>query len=368
MKKVLIADNDSVICSMLKRVLPGVSDGLETIIAGNGKEAVEIIKSHDISLVIAEIAMPGMDGIELLSDIRANYSHIPVFLMTAFGTAEIKGKIDAIGYEGYFEKPLNIEHLTKCIRKEINSEIEGKINGISLPSYLQVLEREKKTCTLLLSSAKKNGKLFFLNGELVHAETGMLKNEDAAYEIVSWDGTVIRIKAGCRRKKGAIKQSLKKILMEGLKKRRKSQISNNPVNAKKAVSPKAVAVKNTKKPLSKSRVAKQKPLKRGVPVTDRLKTILQNTGDIIEYAIFTDKGSLVERHSKSGDVLKCKASSYLQFSEHLNELVHGGILRYIVLTKEDNLHYIMFAYKKRRITVAVKPGFKTDKFLKKIAA
>ena len=144
MKKVLIADNDSVICSMLKRVLPGVIDGLETIIAGNGKEAVEIIKSHDISLVIAEIAMPGMDGIELLSNIRANYSHIPVFLMTAFGTAEIKGKIDAIGYEGYFEKPLNIEHLTKCITKEINSEIEGKINGISLPSYLQVLEREKK--------------------------------------------------------------------------------------------------------------------------------------------------------------------------------------------------------------------------------
>ena len=129
-----------------------------------------------------------------------------------------------------------------------------------------------------------------------------------------------------------------------------------------------MAAKNTKKPSSTSKIPKQKPLKRGAPVTDRLKTILHNTGDIIEYAIFNDKGSLVEQHSKSGDVVKCKASSYLEFSEHLNELVNGGILRYIVLTKEDNLRYIMFAYKKRRIAVAVKPGFETHEFLKKIAA
>ena len=215
MNNVLITDSDSVVCSMLTRALSDISSDLKAVIAKNGQEAIDAIKQESISLIMAEIALPDMDGIDLLTYFRANYSHIPVILMTAFGTPEIKKKIDAIGCSAYFEKPLNIERLKKSIQEEIDMDIEGKINGISLPSYLQMLETEQKTCTLLLSSGKKNGKLFFRKGKLIDAETGVLKNEDAAHEIISWDGTVIRIKAGCDRKEGEIKQSLKTVLMEG---------------------------------------------------------------------------------------------------------------------------------------------------------
>jgi len=341
-KKVLIADNDSVTCGMLKRVLKDFSGELEIVTAENGKEASGIISKDDISLVITELDMPVMDGFELLSHIRFNHSHIPVFVMTAFGTPEIKARIDAIGYAGYFEKPLNIEFLTKRTFEEIDSEIEGKINGISIPSYLQIVEKERKTCTLLLTSGEKKGKLFFLNGELVSAETGILKNEDAAYEIVGWNGTDVSIKNGCQNKKGTIKQSLKNILMEGLKNREK----------------------NT----DKKKKPKQKPLGKSVSASTRLKNILKSTGGIIEYVIFNDKGSLIARHSRSGDILKCRASAYLKFAEHLNDLVNGGILRYIVLTMENNLRYIMFKYKNSRIAIAVEPGFKADDFLKRILA
>jgi len=346
-KKVLIADNDSVTCSMLKRVLMDFSGELEIVIAGNGKEASDIIGKDDISLVITELDMPVMDGFELLSYIHSNHSHIPVFVMTAFGTPEIKARIDVIGYAGYFEKPLNIESLTKHIFEEVNSEIEGRINGISLPSYLQIVEKERKTCTLLLTSGEKKGKLFFLNGELVSAETGILKNEDAASEIVGWNGTDVSIKNGCRKKKGAIKQSLKNILMEGLKNRKK--------NSTNAFLP------------ERAEITKSKPNKNASAST-RLKKILKSTGGIIEYVIFNDKGSLTARYSRSGNVLKCRASAYLKFAEHLNDLVSGGILRYIVLTMENNLRYIMFKYKNSGIAIAVEPGFKADDFLKRISA
>ncbi len=347
MKKILIADNDSVTCGMLKRVLKDFSGELEIVTAGNGKEASDIIGEDDISLVITELDMPVMDGFEFLSHIRSNDSHIPVFVMTAFGTPEIKARIDAIGYAGYFEKPLNIEFLIKRIFEEVNSEIEGKINGISIPSYLQIVEKERKTCTLLLTSGEKKGKLFFLNGELVSAETGILKNEEAAYEIVGWNGTDVSIKNGCQNKKSTIKQSLKNILMEGLKK-----LEKNSTNA----------FLTDRAEITKSRPGKS------VSVSVRLKNILKNTGGIIEYVVFNDKGSLIVKYSRSGNVLKCRASAYLKFAEHLNDLVSGGILRYIVLTMENNLRYIMFKYKNSGIAIAVEPGFKADDFLKKISA
>ena len=196
----------------------------------------------------------------------------------------------------------------------------------------------------------------------------MLKNEDAAYEIVSWDGTVNRVTAGCCEKKGEIKEPLKNILMEGLKKRVKTSVNTSAVNSSKASKKKINVTKSLNKSSSIKKITKQPSRNNHVSALDRLKSIIQDTGDIVEYAIFSDRGSLLANHSKSDGILKCRASSYVQFSEHLNHLVIGGKLRYIVLSKEDNIRYIMFAHEKARITVAVTPGFRTEEFLKKIAA
>lgn len=363
MNNVLIADSDSVVCSMLTRALSDISDDLQPVTAKNGQAAVDALKTDHIDLVITEIALPDMDGIQLLTHIRTNYPRIPVFLMTAFGTSEIKKQIDAIGYTAYFDKPLNIEHLKKSIQKAIDLDIEGKINGISLTSYLQVLAGERKTCTLLVSAGRKRGNLFFQKGELVYAETGALKNEDAAYEMISWNGTVIRIKAGCDKKEGEIKQPLKAILMAGLKKQKTK--SNDSL---KIATSRAAASMSSKQSSSMHKMPHQKPPKRNSSELERLLDLLRHNNDILEYAVFSDKGSLMAKHLKSDDVLKCNASSYLKFSQKLNPLVNGGKLRYIMLTKEDNSRYIMFAHEKTRITAAVKPGFKTKEFLKKIAA
>jgi YesN/AraC family two-component response regulator len=216
-KNVLIVDDDAVTRGLLSRVLKPHSADFKISTANNGKEAIDIIIADKIDLVITDIQMPEMDGLQLLSYISSNHPEIPVFVMTAFETPEIKSKINAIGSSQYFEKPLNMDTLTDCILEEINAGAEGKISGISLASFMQLVEMEKKTCTLTITFRNKQGHMYFKKGELISAVTGDLKNEKAAYEMISWDKAAIDIIEVCKKNIKEIKLPLINILMEGLK-------------------------------------------------------------------------------------------------------------------------------------------------------
>jgi hypothetical protein len=78
---------------------------------------------------------------------------------------------------------------------------------------------ESKTCTLTVtaSQGKKTGSLYFLEGTMIDAQTQDLEGEDAAYEIVSWEDTKIKIVNTLRKEEKKISQPLMNILMEGAK-------------------------------------------------------------------------------------------------------------------------------------------------------
>ncbi len=217
MKKILIVDDDSITRGLLSRVLDSHKKNFSVITSEDGKDAAEIIKDQKIDLVITDLQMPVVDGFKLLAHMSKDHPEIPVFVMTAFGTPDVDSKIKVIGPSRYFKKPLNMDTLTECIFEELEAGAEGEIRGISLPSFLQLVEMEKKTCTLRVTSEDKTGSLYFTKGEIFDAEAKDLKNEEAAYELLSWERPEIKIEDYNKRTKKEIKQPLMNILMEGLK-------------------------------------------------------------------------------------------------------------------------------------------------------
>ncbi|MDY6823404.1 MAG: response regulator [Thermodesulfobacteriota bacterium] len=217
MKKVLIVDDDSVSRGLLSRVMKPYAKDFEILTAKNGEEAANMMTESSIDLIISDLQMPVMDGFQLLEYIEQNYPGTPVFLMTAFGSAETEEKAYALGAFKYFEKPLNMDVLTDAIFEQLNSGAEGKINGISLASFLQLMEMEKKTCTLRITTEDHTGNMYFREGQLINAATDQLKSLEAAFEMLTWDQITIEIEGICRKKEKEIKQPLMNILMEGLK-------------------------------------------------------------------------------------------------------------------------------------------------------
>lgn len=212
-KKVLIVDDDPVIRSLLLGKLR-TFDNLTVLTAENGKVARTILNIIKIDLVITDLEMPEMNGLELLSFMNRSHPQIPAIVLSWCITEELEREIIALGASRYMEKPLDIDALAEMVFEELSSGARGRIQGISTAAFLQLMEIEEKTCTLTVRSDHRVGYLYFLKGGLIAAETGNLRGEDAAYDIINWENSAIEIENVCRYKKKEISKPLMLILME----------------------------------------------------------------------------------------------------------------------------------------------------------
>ena len=116
MYNILICDDEKDIVSALKIYLTGEGYGLYE--AYDGKEALEVIKNNEIHLVLMDIMMPNMDGIEAVSKIR-EICNIPVIFLTAKGedTDKILGL--NIGADDYVTKPFNPVELLARVKSQL---------------------------------------------------------------------------------------------------------------------------------------------------------------------------------------------------------------------------------------------------------
>lgn len=105
----LVEDNREILYYMQKEL----SVKYNILLATNGVEALEILKEKTVQLVISDIMMPLMDGIELCKKIKTdlNYSHIPIILLTAKNSLQSKIEGLEVGADAYIEKPFSFEHL-----------------------------------------------------------------------------------------------------------------------------------------------------------------------------------------------------------------------------------------------------------------
>ena len=115
------------------------------------------------------------------------------------------------------EKLVKTKVLNEKIFKEFDADKKNRIYGISISSFLQMAMFEKISCTLEIKTTGKIGRLFLLQGKLIAAETGRLKNKAAAYEILSWENTSVELREQSEKKTDEINQGLLEIISETLK-------------------------------------------------------------------------------------------------------------------------------------------------------
>ncbi|MBQ2900798.1 MAG: response regulator transcription factor [Agathobacter sp.] len=116
MYNVLVCDDEKDIVSALKIYL--TSEGYNVFEASNGKEAVEVVESEEIHLVLMDIMMPVMDGIQAMVKIREK-SNVPVILLTAKGEDTDKVLGLTVGADDYITKPFNPVELQARVKSQL---------------------------------------------------------------------------------------------------------------------------------------------------------------------------------------------------------------------------------------------------------
>ena len=111
---VLVVDDSAAIRKILQRVLRQTGMAIRAIHeAGDGQEALEILKIHRPALVLTDINMPRMDGLQFLAAMKASdeWRHIPVVIITTEGGEMKVGEAVKLGAAGYVRKPFTADQI-----------------------------------------------------------------------------------------------------------------------------------------------------------------------------------------------------------------------------------------------------------------
>ena len=219
-RNVLIVDDDRILRRLVQKKFAALKDEFSTLVAGDGVEAVEVMKEEAVSLVVTDLQMPEMDGFALLAHLSKNYPDIPVIVLTAFGTPKSKKKVLERGAAGFMEKPFVVEDLADKVLTALQKQSEGgTLQTVPLDMFIQLVEMEAKTCTLRVQNrlSQEKGVLFFKDGQLMDARFQDVHGKDAAYEVFSWDKVSLFIEDNCAVSEKRIEGDLQAILFDAMR-------------------------------------------------------------------------------------------------------------------------------------------------------
>ena len=117
---ILVVEDDLEMCGFIKKYL---SSTWSVLTAHNGIEALDVLEKNQVTLIVSDIMMPGMDGIKFCKTVKKDfrYNHIPIVLLTAKTGLESRIKGMNVGADAYIEKPFSLPYLTSVITNQIKS-------------------------------------------------------------------------------------------------------------------------------------------------------------------------------------------------------------------------------------------------------
>ena len=229
MIKILLVDDSP---GILKHHENGLKTHLDAQIftAGNGKEAIAVLESCPVEIIISDLSMPVMDGFALLAYLKRRHPNLPVIVATSIDQSELDTSLFNQGSLPILKKPVEPTRLASEVQRVLTELSLGHLEGITLPSLLQLLHWERKSCSLFISSQGRKGRLHFLSGELVDAFLfeNALDGEPAARTILAWDEVDVEIERSHHNHKRLIQKDLTQLLIEaaqGSDERRNEQVT-----------------------------------------------------------------------------------------------------------------------------------------------
>ena len=124
-KKILIVDDEKNIRLTLSQALETLGMPVQT--AGDGEEALQTLQDSDFSLVLLDLKLPGMDGLEVLRRIRVSWPKIPVIMITAHGSIEYAVEAMKLGAIDFIRKPFSPGEIRALVSQVLETkDLEGE--------------------------------------------------------------------------------------------------------------------------------------------------------------------------------------------------------------------------------------------------
>ena len=179
MSKILIIEDEESIRRVLKKVLIDENQSFKIIEACDGVQAIDMVKSNKLDLILCDIKMPKKDGIEVLRFLMSDYPEIPVIMISGHGDLETAVESMRLGAFDYISKPPDLNRLLNSVRAALKNNIFRKKNkssskrskdfkiigeSISIKKINRIIEKVAKTnAKVLILGPNGSGKELVAN-------------------------------------------------------------------------------------------------------------------------------------------------------------------------------------------------------------
>lgn len=216
-KRVLMVDDEEDLVWSTARQVARERPDLQFEGLSNPEEALACVRRSPPDLLVTDIRMPKMNGLELILAARGVASSLPVVVITAYGTPEVRAEVQRSQGVEYVEKPFTLQALLAAVDRALSrdSGFSGAVSLPMLPDLLQLYAIARATGALRIAGAAQAGAMWFEGGEIVHAFCDAVQGNEAVYELLTWNGGRFTFDAGAPAPEHSIQSSWQELLVEG---------------------------------------------------------------------------------------------------------------------------------------------------------
>ncbi len=190
--KVLIVDDDPAVLELYRELLSHLPSQPEVFTASTGPRALAMLKAEPFRLLLTDLRMPKMDGLQVLAICRRTYPDLRTVVVTAVENEEFRSRAYALGVDLFWLKPdtqQNMQMFLQCVEALLGQDREQGFRGVQSKTLLDLLQMEclSQSSTLLrIRRGSLVGQIWINGGELIDAETDGARGEAAFRRILGW--------------------------------------------------------------------------------------------------------------------------------------------------------------------------------------
>jgi CheY-like chemotaxis protein len=190
--KILLVDDDPDLLKTYSEILGQLPSCPEIHTATSAARGMALLEAHEFRLLIADLKMPKMDGLQMLSIVRRKYPGLRTVVLTALSDEQFRSRVYALGVDLYWQKPgteREIRMFCECIESLLDRNAETGFRGVQSKGLVDIVQLEciaHSSSVLRITNGPLVGRIWINNGELVDAETDGADGEGAFQKILAW--------------------------------------------------------------------------------------------------------------------------------------------------------------------------------------
>jgi CheY-like chemotaxis protein len=218
--KILLIDDDADLLEVYRELLGQLPSRPEIFTTTSGARGMAMLKSEPFRLLICDLKMPKMDGLQVLTIVRRRFPELRTVVLTGVPDEHYRSRAYALGVDMFWLKPdtqQNMEMFLQCIESLLGRDEDAGFRGVQSKSLLDILQMEalsQSSAVLRITRGSLVGCIWLSGGELVDAEAEGARGEQAFRRILEWkSGTFESLPAEPARERTILK-SMNALLLE----------------------------------------------------------------------------------------------------------------------------------------------------------